>query len=48
LSSRLLPGGACVSRLFRRLFLRELQNAFAAGKLRFFSNLASLAESQAR
>src|ERR671931_191781 len=36
-----------LSRLFRRLFLQELQNAFAAGKLRFFSNLASLAEPQA-
>ena len=36
-----------LSRLFRRLFLRELENAFAAGKLRFFSNLASLAEPQA-
>src|SRR5258708_22340533 len=33
-----------LSRLFRRLFLQELENAFAAGKLRFFSNLASLAE----
>ena len=33
-----------LSRLFRRLFLRELENAFAAGKLRFFSNLASLVE----
>src|SRR5512132_1680386 len=36
-----------LSRLFRRLFLQELKNAFAAGKLRFFSNLASLAEPQA-
>src|SRR6201982_1113299 len=36
-----------LSRLFRRLFLQELENAFAAGKLRFFSNLASLAEPQA-
>jgi hypothetical protein len=40
-----LPGGACaLSRLFRRLYLRELENAFAAGKMRFFSNLASLVE----
>src|SRR5258708_7504604 len=36
-----------LSRLFRRLFLQELENAFAAGKLRFFSNLASLAQPQA-
>src|SRR5215217_1418599 len=36
-----------LSRLFRRLFLRELENAFGAGKLRFFSNLANLAEPQA-
>jgi Putative transposase/Transposase zinc-binding domain len=36
-----------LSRLFRRLFLRELKNAFGAGKLRFFSNLANLAEPQA-
>ena len=36
-----------LSRLFRRLFLRELENAFAAGKLRFFSKLANLAEPQA-
>jgi Putative transposase/Transposase zinc-binding domain len=36
-----------LSRLFRRLFLQELKNAFAAGKLRFFSNLANLAEPQA-
>ena len=35
-----------LSRLFRRLFLRDLQNAFDAGKLRFFSNLATLAEPQ--
>ena len=28
-----------LSRLFRRLFLQELENAFAAGKLRFFGNL---------
>jgi hypothetical protein len=36
-----------LSRLFRRLFLQELKNAFAADKLRFFSNLANLAEPQA-
>ena len=36
-----------LSRLFRRLFLQDLQNAFGAGKLRFFSNLANLAEPQA-
>jgi len=36
-----------LSRLFRRLFLRELENAFSAGKLRFFSNLANLAEPRA-
>ena len=36
-----------LSRLFRRMFLRDLQNAFGAGKLRFFSNLANLAEPQA-
>ena len=36
-----------LSRLFRRLFLQELENAFAVGKLRFFSNLASLVEPQA-
>src|SRR4029450_13787158 len=36
-----------LSRLFRRLCLEQLENAFAAGKLRFFSNLASLAEPQA-
>jgi len=29
------------------LFLRELENAFGAGKLRFFSKLANLAEPQA-
>src|SRR5262245_45649066 len=33
-----------LGRLFRRLFLRELENAFNAGKLRFFTNLANLAE----
>jgi len=36
-----------LARLFRRLFLRELKNAFHAGKLRFFSNLANLAEPSA-
>jgi Putative transposase/Transposase zinc-binding domain len=33
-----------LSRLFRRLFLQNLQDAFEAGKLRFFGNLAGLAE----
>src|SRR2546422_208253 len=36
-----------LARLFRRLFLRELENAFNAGKLRFFTSLANLAEPQA-
>jgi hypothetical protein len=36
-----------LSRLFRRLFLRDLQNAFSAGRLRFFGNLADLAEPSA-
>ena len=36
-----------LSRLFRRLFLQKLKNAFGAGKLRFFTNLANLAEPQA-
>ena len=36
-----------LGRLFRRLFLQELENAFNAGKLRFFTNLANLAEPQA-
>jgi hypothetical protein len=36
-----------LSRLFRRLFLWELENAFSAGKLRFFGKLANLAEPQA-
>ena len=36
-----------LARLFRRLFLRELDNAFGAGKLRFFGKLANLAEPQA-
>ena len=35
-----------LGRLFRRLFLHELENAFNAGKLRFFNNLANLAEPQ--
>lgn len=33
-----------LSRLFRRLFLERLQDAFDAGQLRFFSDLASLAD----
>jgi Putative transposase/Transposase zinc-binding domain len=33
-----------LSRLFRRLFLENLQNAFEAGQLRFFSDLAGLAD----
>ena len=33
-----------LSRLFRRLFLQGLQKAFDAGKLRFFGDLADLAE----
>ena len=33
-----------LSRLFRRLFLQHLQTAFDAGKLRFFGDLAGLAE----
>jgi hypothetical protein len=36
-----------LARLFRRLFLQALQNAFNAGKLRFFNNLANLAEPSA-
>src|SRR4029077_4963145 len=32
-----------LSRLFRRLFLQNLQAAFDAGELRFFGNLAGLA-----
>src|SRR3982075_2031479 len=36
-----------LSRLFRRLFLQELENAFDTGKLQFFGNLAHLAEPQA-
>ena len=35
------------TKLGNRLFLRELNNAFDAGKLRFFSNLANLAEPSA-
>ena len=31
-----------LSRLFRRLFLEQLRQAFADGKLRFFNNLAAL------
>jgi hypothetical protein len=33
-----------LSRLFRRLFLRDLEGAFAAGRLQFFSALQSLAD----
>ncbi len=33
-----------LSRLFRRLFLEELQRAFDAGQLRFFSSLQALGE----
>jgi hypothetical protein len=33
-----------LSRLFRRLFLESLQSAFKAGQLRFFSDLAGLAD----
>src|SRR5512134_1473775 len=36
-----------LSRLFRRLFLAELDAAFAAGQLGFFGELAALAESAA-
>jgi len=36
-----------LSRLFRRLFVQKLKNAFGAGKLRFLTNLANLAEPQA-
>jgi hypothetical protein len=36
-----------LSRLFRRLFLQGLQKAFDAGKLRFFGDLADLAEAAA-
>lgn len=34
------------SRLFRRLFLQELRAAFAAGRLRFFGDLARLGRSR--
>ena len=33
-----------LSRLFRRLFLQNLQDAFEAGKLRFFGKLAGMVE----
>jgi Putative transposase/Transposase zinc-binding domain len=36
-----------LSRLFRRLFLRKLKNAFDTGKLPFFGNLSGLAEPEA-
>jgi hypothetical protein len=36
-----------LSRLFRRLFLQALQNAFNTGKLRFFGNLSVLAKPEA-
>jgi hypothetical protein len=36
-----------LSRLFRRLFLEQLDAAFAAGTLRFFSELAGLADPDA-
>src|SRR5437870_8642223 len=36
-----------LSRLFRRLFLQYLQEAFDSGKLRFFSSLATLKDPQA-
>ena len=36
-----------LSRLYRRRFLQHLQAAFAAGRLRFFGELASLAERRA-
>jgi putative transposase len=36
-----------LSRLFRRLFLRYLQEAFDAGKLQFFSSLQALQDPQA-
>ncbi|HVI11017.1 MAG TPA: transposase, partial [Candidatus Binatia bacterium] len=36
-----------LSRLFRRLFLTELQQAFDAGKLQFFSSLEALRDRQA-
>ena len=36
-----------LSRLFRRLFLTYLEEAFASGKLRFFSSLEALRDQQA-
>lgn len=36
-----------LSRLFRRLFLQYLQEAFDAGKLRFFTSLQALQDPQA-
>jgi len=36
-----------LSRLFRRLFVQELENAFSASTLQFFGKLANLAEPQA-
>src|SRR4029077_7917517 len=36
-----------LSRLFRRLFLKYLQQAFDSGKLRFFTSLAALQDRQA-
>jgi hypothetical protein len=36
-----------LSRLFRRLFLRDLKNAFEAGRLRFSGHLAGLADPSA-
>jgi hypothetical protein len=36
-----------LSRLFRRLFVQDLENAFGAGTLRFFGKFANLAEPQA-
>jgi hypothetical protein len=36
-----------LSRLFRRLFLEHLEHAFEAGQLRFFSDLAGLADAGA-
>lgn len=44
LPARLLPAGARPSRLFRRLFLQELRAGFAADRLRFFGDLAHLAD----
>ena len=36
-----------LSRLFRRLFLRDLENAYDAGRLRFSGQLAGLADASA-